>query len=221
MTASRHVRIIILLIVAFSFVGVVYAAIVYVPVTNSGFISDLSGWTLIQEGGTVEWSEGGYSDAGEALVTCGGGGAGIAWQSFTNEVSPTIYTASAWYSCTAPGEILLGYWNPDMQGNISYCSYDVWSQCSVSFTIPSEIPSFEVYIGMESAGACEIDNVQLSYETPDEPESEGQLTTAFEYMLGNVIYTSIGFFTFFVLLAVGMWISKIKIVGGIKQRNDD
>lgn len=218
MTASRRVRLIILLVVAFSFVGVVYAAIVYVPVTNSGFISDLSGWTLIQEGGFVEWSEGGYSDAGEALAVYGSGGVAVAWQSFINaEVSPTTYTASAWFSCTAPGTILLGYWDPEFQGNMTSCPSETWSQCSVSFTIPSEIPSFEVYVGIDNTGVCEIDNVQLSYEIETLP-TPIESPTAFGFMLGNVIYVSIGFLTFFAVLAFGMWISRIKIVGGIKQR---
>jgi hypothetical protein len=161
------------------FVGVVYAALIPIPVENPNFESDLSGWDVVQNDCTVEWDEGGNFDVGQAVVTCGYGyGFGRLQQTF-NITDLGVYTATVWYGCEHPsGDISLGYWGNEQVEAYeakSLCSGEGFDRCDVSVEITSSYIS-QIYIvfGMQEGdrsgdNICAFDNVELNYELPIPP----------------------------------------------------
>jgi len=227
MTAFRIRLIVVLLIATLVFVGIVYA--VDVPVENPSFTYSLSGWSIQVNGCTVEWTADGISIPGAALFTCvNEDNSGLLVQTIPIS-SSGIYTFSIVTLGDISGFIYIGY---DEGGGsddaLAFCPSTEISECSISLDVPDGISSVYLMIGMTLIGTRKFDDADLSYEpsfiepTPvptSLPTSKSP--TAFGFMLGNTIYMSIGLLTFFSMLAVGMWISRIKIVGGIKQRDDD
>jgi len=227
MTASRIRLIVVLLITTLVFVGIVYA--IDVPVENPSFTYSLSGWSVQTDGCMVEWTADGISIPGAVLVTCSEDDTGILVQ-MVPITSSGIYTFSISSIGDAGGLIAIDYSDVGGEdGELVGCTSTEIDVCSVSIYVPPEVSSLYIVAGMAVVGTRKFDDADLIYEpsfiepTPEptsEPTPVASLT-AFGFMLGNVIYVAVGFLTFFSMLAIGMWISRIKIVGGIKQRDND
>ena len=227
MTASR-IRIIVgLLITTLMLVGIVYA--IDIPVENPSFTYSLSGWSVQTDGCTIEWTADGISIPGAALFTCGEDDTAALVQ-VVPITSSGIYTFSI--ASIGDADAFIGTWYSDLDREdheLAACTSTEVDVCSVSIYVPSGISSIYIAAGMDMVGTRKFDDADLSCEpefiepTPEPTSAPMPVAslTAFGFMLGNVIYASIGFLTLFAMLAVGMWISRIKIVGGIKQRDDD
>jgi hypothetical protein len=212
MTKSRAILIMLLSAILLT-VGVIYAETVYVPVKNPYFQAGITEWDAVADGCTVEWTADGISIPGAALITCTLGSGGLS-QAVAISTSGT-YTFSVMTVGTADGVVVL---EDGESQSFNVCSSSEVDVCSTSLDVPEGVSGVTIIFGMEGVeGSRRFDDATLTYDIPEPVYT----MIALDYMMVHLIYTSIGFFAFFVLLPFGLWIGKMKIVGGIKQRDDD